>query len=69
MATFNVMLNETTEFGGGLYIIPGSHRLGLQESIMDTSTGYKLWVIPKEKMIEYSTFCRGNLSKCKIDFR
>lgn len=25
MATFNVMLNDTTEFGGGLYIIPRSH--------------------------------------------
>ena len=28
MATFNVMLNDTTEFSGGLYIIPGSHKLG-----------------------------------------
>ena len=52
MATFNVMLNDTSEFSGGLYIIPGSHRLGLRESVMDTSTGYKLWVIPKERMIE-----------------
>ena len=52
MATFNVMLNETSEFGGGLYIIPGSHRLGLQQSVVDTSTGYRLWVIPKERMIE-----------------
>jgi hypothetical protein len=40
MATFNVMLNDTTEFSGRLYIIPGSHKLGLQESVMDTSTGY-----------------------------
>lgn len=52
MATFNVMLNDTTEFSGGLYMLPGTHKLGLQESVMDTSTGYKLWVIPKEKMIE-----------------
>ena len=52
MATFNVMLNDTSEFSGGLYIIPGSHNLGLLESTFDTSTGYKLWVVPKEKMIE-----------------
>jgi ectoine hydroxylase len=52
MATFNVMLNDTTEFSGGLYIIPGSHKLGLQESVFDASTGYKLWVIPKERMIQ-----------------
>ncbi len=52
MATFNVMLNDTSEFSGGLYIIPGSHKLGLLELVYDTSTGYKLWVIPKERMIE-----------------
>jgi ectoine hydroxylase len=52
MATFNVMLNDTTEFSGGLYIVPGSHKLGLLESVWDTSTGYKLWTIPKAKMIE-----------------
>ena len=52
MATFNVMLNDTTEFSGGLYIIPGSHRLGLLDSAQDTSTSYKLWSIPKQKMIE-----------------
>jgi ectoine hydroxylase len=33
-------------------MLPGTHRLGLLESVMDTSTGYKLWTIPKEKMIE-----------------
>jgi ectoine hydroxylase len=52
MATFNVMLNDTTEFSGGLYIIPGSHKLELLESVQDTSTAYKLWTIPKQKMIE-----------------
>ena len=52
MATFNVMLNDTSEFSGGLYIIPGSHKRGLLDSVLDTSTGYKLWTIPKEKMIE-----------------
>ena len=52
MATFNVMLNDTSEFSGGLYILPGSHKLGLLESVQDTSTSYKLWSIPKQKMIE-----------------
>jgi ectoine hydroxylase len=52
MATFNVMLNDTSEFSGGLYIIPGSHRLGLLESVVDTSTSYKLWSIPKQTMID-----------------
>jgi ectoine hydroxylase len=52
MATFNVMLNDTTEFSGGLYIIPGTHRLGLLESVQDTSTAYKLWSIPKQTMID-----------------
>jgi ectoine hydroxylase len=52
MATFNVMLNDTSQFSGGLYIIPGSHKLGLLESALDTSTAYKLWAIPKERMIE-----------------
>ncbi len=52
MATFNVMLNDTTEFSGGLYIISGTHKLGLLDSVQDTSTAYKLWSIPKPKMIE-----------------
>ena len=52
MATFNVMLNDTSEFSGGLYILPGTHKLGLLESIQDTSTAYKLWSIPKQKMVE-----------------
>lgn len=52
MATFNVMLNDTSEFSGGLYILPGTHRLGLLESVLDTSTGYRLWSIPKQTMID-----------------
>lgn len=52
MATFNVMLNDTSELSGGLYILPGSHKLGLLESVQDMSTSYKLWSIPKQKMIE-----------------
>lgn len=52
MATFNVMLNDTSEFSGGLYIVPGTHKLGLLESALDTSTAYKLWAIPKQTMID-----------------
>ena len=52
MATFNVMLNDTTEFSGGLYIIPGSHKLGLQESALDTTSSVRLWAVPKPRMIE-----------------
>ena len=52
MATFNVMLNDTSEFSGGLYIIPGSHKRGLLESVRDTSTGYPIWALPKQTMID-----------------
>ena len=52
MATFNVMLNDTSEFSGGLYILPGSHKLGLLESVQEQSTSYKLWSIPKQKMLD-----------------
>ena len=43
MATFNVMLNDTDELSGGLYILPGTHKLGLLESVRETQTSYKLW--------------------------
>lgn len=52
MAKFNVMLNETSEFSGGLYISPGSYKFGLLESMLDTLTGYKLWSTPKQTMVD-----------------
>ena len=52
MATYNVMLHDTSEFSGGLYNLPGSHKLGLLESVQEQSTSYKLWSIPKQKMID-----------------
>ena len=52
MATFNVMMTDTTEMGGALYLIPGSHRLGRIEPFFDESTAYKFWAIPKARMIE-----------------
>ena len=51
-ATATSFGNDTSEFSGGLYILPGTHKLGLLESVQDTSTAYKLWSIPKQKMIE-----------------
>jgi ectoine hydroxylase len=52
MATFNVTMTDTTEMGGGLYIIPGSHKLGRIEPFFDESTAYKFWAIPRQRMIE-----------------
>ena len=52
MATFNVTMTDTSEMGGGLYIIPGSHKLGRIEPFFDESTAYKFWAIPKQRMID-----------------
>ncbi len=52
MATFNVMLNDTSELSGALYIIPGSHKLGLLESELYAGSSVRLWAIPKQKMID-----------------
>jgi ectoine hydroxylase len=52
MATFNVMMTDTTEMGGALYLIPGSHKLGRIEPVWDESTSYKFWAMPKQRMIE-----------------
>jgi ectoine hydroxylase len=52
MATFSVMLTDSTEMNGALYIIPGSHKLGRIEPHYDDTTSYKFWAIPKQRMIE-----------------
>jgi len=52
MATFNVMMTDTTEMGGALYLIPGSHKLGRIEPVYDESTAYKFWAMPKQRIIE-----------------
>src|SRR5687768_1472341 len=52
MATFNVMMTDTNEMGGALYLIPGSHKLGRIEPVYDESTSYKFWAMPKQRMIE-----------------
>ncbi|MBB3064263.1 MULTISPECIES: phytanoyl-CoA dioxygenase family protein [Limibacillus] len=53
LTTGMVMLDEATEANGCLYFIPGSHRLGLLDAELDDkTTSYKLWVLPKERLIE-----------------
>ncbi|NMH95738.1 phytanoyl-CoA dioxygenase family protein [Pseudonocardia acidicola] len=53
LTTGLVMLDEATEANGCLYFIPGSHRLGsLEPELDDTTTSYRLWVVPKARLIE-----------------
>lgn len=53
MTTFLVMLNPATEMSGCLYFLPGSHKKGRIEPVLDeTTTSYKLWKIPSDRMIE-----------------
>jgi ectoine hydroxylase len=53
LTTALVMLDEPTEANGCLYFILGSHRLGNLESEMDDKTTlYRLWVVPKQKLLE-----------------
>ena len=42
MATFNLMMTDTTEMGGALYIIPGSHKLGRIEPVFDGIDGVQV---------------------------
>ncbi len=37
------MMTDTTEMGGALYLIPGSHKLGRIEPVYDESTSAKFW--------------------------
>lgn len=53
MTTFLVMLNAASEMSGCLYFLPGSHKKGRVDPVLDeTSTSYKLWKIPTPRMIE-----------------
>lgn len=52
MATFNVMMTDTTEMGGALYLIPGSHKLGRIEPEYDTTASYKYMQMPRQRMLE-----------------
>jgi ectoine hydroxylase len=52
LATFMVALDDASELNGCLYLLPGSHRGGRADPYFDTSTAYKLWAVPPERMIE-----------------
>jgi ectoine hydroxylase len=52
MATFAVMMTDSVEMNGALYVIPGSHRRGRIEPYYDDSTSYKFWAIPKQDIVE-----------------
>ena len=51
MATFAVMLTDSVEMNGALYVIPGSHKLGRIEPYYDEATSYKFWAVPKSEVI------------------
>lgn len=51
MATFAVMMTDSVEMNGALYVLPGSHRRGRIEPYYDDTTSYKFWAIPKREMI------------------
>ncbi len=57
MATFMVALDDASEFNGCLYLLPGSHRLGRTEPYFDTSTAYKFWAVPPERIKEMLAEC------------
>jgi ectoine hydroxylase len=51
MATFAVMMTDSVEMNGALYVIPGSHKRGRIEPYYDENTSYKFWAVPKQQMI------------------
>ena len=52
MATFAVMMTDSVEMNGALYVVPGSHKRGRIEPYYDESTSYKFWAVPKQAMVE-----------------
>ena len=50
MATFAVMMTDSVEMNGALYVIPGSHKRGRIEPYYDENTSYKFWAVPKEEI-------------------
>jgi ectoine hydroxylase len=51
MGTFAVMMTDSVEMNGALYVIPGSHLRGRIEPYYDESTSYKFWAVPKKEII------------------
>ena len=52
MGTFAVMMTDSTEMNGALYVIPGSHQRGRIDPYYDENTSYKFWAVPKAEMIK-----------------
>jgi len=52
MGTFALMLTDSSEMNGALYVVPGSHKRGRIEPYYDESTSYKFWAVPKRDVIE-----------------
>ena len=52
MGTFAVMMTDSTEMNGALYVVQGSHQRGRIEPYYDENTSYKFWAVPKRDMIE-----------------
>ena len=52
MGTFAVMMTDSTEMNGALYVVPGSHRRGRIEPYYDEKTSYKFWAVAKRDMLE-----------------
>ena len=52
LATALVMLDEPTAINGCLYFIPGSHREGSLEAEFNDATGYRFYVVPKQRLLE-----------------
>ena len=50
LATLMVMLDEATEIGGCLYMLPGSHRMGRFDPYFEDSTVYRFWATPAERV-------------------
>ncbi len=48
LTTMMVMLDDATEIGGCLYMLPGSHADGRFDPYFDDSTVYKFWATPAE---------------------
>lgn len=53
LTTALIMLDEPTEMNGCLYFLPGSHKRGnLGSEMDDKTTSYRLWIVPKEQLID-----------------
>src|SRR3954464_15980755 len=57
MATFAVMMTDSVEMNGALYVVPGSHRRGRIEPYYDDTTSYKFWAVPKAAVIDVLNTC------------